>query len=87
MTDQQQTLNEQRRRYAHDNRVRAARIRGILEASYYSDEGYEVALTDLLSDIRHFCDARKLHLDEIDASAAAHHAAEVKLALTGEEQC
>ncbi len=80
-------LLARKKHYARENRERAARVFGIVLANYSAkSEGNETALTDLLSDIRHFCDAKNLCLGDIDRTAHGHYLAELEQAATGVTQ-
>lgn len=80
-------LSKQKARYARENRQRAAKVKAILCSKYGArTEGVATALTDLLTDIRHLCDAETLAFADCDESAYAHYSAEVVQARTGEEQ-
>jgi hypothetical protein len=87
------------RRFTADNRRRANTVRSALQfiaRSQYPQANprlkplrtkgdFTNAVVDLLADIRHFCEARKIAFDEADHSADRHYIAEVEQARTGEE--
>ncbi len=81
------TTKEAKERYARENRRRAAGVLGVLMQGYGArSEGNETALNDLLTDIRHFCDAQKLDFAEIDGHARDHYLSELQQARTGVPQ-
>ena len=77
-------------RYRKENRERAKRIDRMLELMRtqgdYDCGGDATDVQDMLSDIRHWCDANKVSFDELDRVAHMHYTAEVVQAHTGEEQ-
>lgn len=78
--------NAARTRYQRENRARTIRVRDILNECYSAKtENSETALTDLLADIRHFCDAKELAFSDVDRRAHEHYSAEIVQARTGAE--
>lgn len=84
--------NEQReaaRRWACQNRAAARRVDSALHATkrgkpeVYADESQ---VQDLLTDIRHWCDAHDREFAELDAAAYRHYSAERVQAITGVDQ-
>lgn len=85
------------KRAARDNKARAEKVREALQTMrdatqtdtgdrkdpLRSKESYELALTDLLANARHFCDAKGLDYADCDESAYGHYSAEVVQARTG----
>ena len=72
--------------YQRENEERAGRVKDILSAQHDEDGGDETNLTDLLADIRHFCDVYAVDFAEADRSAHDHYTAEVVQARTGVPQ-
>ncbi len=57
------------------NAERVARAEEALKAEGWPEEG-KCAVVDLLSDLRHFCDANDLSYHELDRTAHHHYSAE-----------
>jgi len=55
------------------NKERVKRAESALMAAY----GEEMAVRDLLADLRHYCDAHKLDYGAEDKSAYGHYLAEI----------
>ena len=75
------------RQFRKENRDRAERVKNLLQSAQHVRRGLEATdISDLLADIRHWCDANKQDFGELDASAYRHYSAEVVQARTGVEQ-
>lgn len=76
-----------KKRYQKENTARGSEFAEILVTRYGATrEGQETALTDLLADVRHFCDTTGLNFSHVDRRAHEHYTAEVVQARTGVEQ-
>ncbi len=62
---------------ANDDRVKAIKkiMSGIIPKRY-NDEDLAANVTDLLTDLRHFCEAKKLRFQHLDALAYSHYCEE-----------
>ncbi len=62
---------------AAENRKKSKLICKLLDDHYDARaNGYPTALSDLLADVRHFCDYRNLSLGDIDRRAHQHYRGE-----------
>ena len=78
--------NPTKAEYRRGNEERAGRVKDILLQFYDEAGGDETNLTDLLADIRHFCDLYAVEFAEADRMAHTHYTAEVVEAGTGVPQ-
>ena len=78
------------RTYRAENKAAAERIDRAFEMmrtqGEYSGSGDSEDVTDLLADLRHFCDKEGLDFGELDSTAHRHYTAEVVQARTGVTQ-
>ena len=73
-------------RIVRENAVRLAAANNVSVGRQWTRADFETAVTDLLSNIRHFCDIKALAFSELDNCAYGHYVAEVVQARTGVEQ-
>ena len=61
-----------------DNENRAKRAQRAVNLILKDPRSYEERVTDLLTDLRHFCDYYHLDWAQVDRTAYQHYAAEVQ---------
>lgn len=77
------TNTEAKMYHRSNNEARAGNVCDILRGRYDRDDDDETKLTDLLSDIRHFCDVYGVDYAVADRADHNHYTAEVAQAQTG----